>query len=314
MWVFAQWCFFRQWAALRAHARSRGVSLIGDVPIFVALHSAEAWARPELFELGADGRPSVVAGVPPDPFAAEGQRWGNPLYCWPQHAVEGYAWWTARLGHLMSLVDRLRIDHFRGFAAHWEIPASEPTAERGRWVPGPGAALFDAATAVLGELPLLAEDLGVITPDVDALRQQLGLPGMRILQFGFGEQGEGDARHLPHRLTADSVVYTGSHDNNTTIGWWADQGEALRHHLREYLATDGLDIAGDLIRAACGSVADTALYPLQDVLRLDGAHRMNKPGRPEGCWAWRFTWADVAPHHADRLRRLCALYGRLPAA
>lgn len=311
-WVFGQWCFFRQWAALRQHAHERGVQIIGDVPIFVALHSAEAWARPDLFELAPDGRPTVVAGVPPDAFAAEGQRWGNPLYRWARHAEEGYAWWTARLRHLVGLVDRVRIDHFRGFAAHWEIPAESPTAIQGRWVPGPGAALFEAARAALGELPLIAEDLGVITPDVEALRQHLGLPGMRILQFGFGEHGDGDPRHLPHAFSPDVVAYTGSHDNDTSIGWWAVQGEALRHHLREYLATDGRDIAGDLIRAACASVAGTALYPLQDVLRLDGAHRMNKPGQPEGCWAWRFTWDDVAPHHAERLRRLCALYGRLP--
>ena len=313
-WVFAQWCFFRQWAALRAHARVRGVRIVGDAPIFIAQHSAEAWARPELFELDAAGRPTVVAGVPPDAFAAEGQRWGNPLYRWPRHAEDGYAWWVARIRHLVSLVDIVRIDHFRGFAAHWEIPAAEATAMHGRWVRGPGAALFEALAGALGELPLIAEDLGVITPDVEALRQQLGLPGMRILQFGFGEHGEGDARHLPHRHAADAVVYTGSHDNNTSIGWWAEQGEPLRHHLREYLATDGLDIAGDLIRAACASVAALALYPLQDVLRLGAQHRMNRPGQPEGCWAWRFTWDDVAPHHADSLRRLCALYGRLPQA
>jgi 4-alpha-glucanotransferase len=313
-WVFCQWCFFRQWAALRAYANRRGVRLIGDAPIFIALQSAEVWARPDLFELDASGQPTVVAGVPPDLFAATGQRWGNPLYRWSAHARDGYAWWVQRLRGLFELVDWVRIDHFRGFAAHWEIPASEPTAMQGRWVPGPGAALFQAVTDALGPVPIIAEDLGVITPDVDALRKAFAFPGMRILQFAWGEHGEGDPHHLPHRHAADSVVYTGSHDNDTAIGWWDSVGEPLRHHLREYLATDGRDIAGDLIRAACASVANTALYPLQDVLRLSGAHRMNKPGQPEGCWAWRFTWADVRPEHADGLHRLCQLYGRLPAA
>lgn len=311
-WVFCQWCFFRQWAALHRHAGERGVRLIGDLPIFVALHSAEAWSRPDLFELDERGQPTVVAGVPPDLFAATGQRWGNPLYRWPAHAADGYAWWTERIRHLFELVDVLRIDHFRGFAAHWEIPASEPTAMNGRWVPGPGAALFEAVSQALGPLPIVAEDLGVITPDVHALRQQLGFPGMRILHFAWGEHGEGDPRHLPHRHAADSVVYTGSHDNDTSIGWWSGLAEATRHHLRQYLATDGRDIAGDLLRAACASVADTALYPLQDVLRLGGEHRMNRPGQPEGCWAWRFLWSDVQPHHAEQLRRLCQLYERLP--
>lgn len=311
-WVFCQWCFFRQWAALHRYAGERGVRLIGDLPIFVALHSAEAWSRPDLFELDAQGQPTVVAGVPPDLFAATGQRWGNPLYRWPAHAADGYAWWTDRIRHLFELVDVLRIDHFRGFAAHWEIPASEPTAMNGRWVPGPGAALFEAVSQALGPLPIVAEDLGVITPDVHALRQQLGFPGMRILHFAWGEHGEGDPRHLPHRHATDSVVYTGSHDNDTSIGWWSGLGEATRHHLRQYLATDGRDIAGDLLRAACASVADTALYPLQDVLRLGGEHRMNRPGQPEGCWAWRFLWSDVQPHHAEQLRRLCQLYERLP--
>lgn len=309
-WEFCQWCFLRQWLALRAYANERGVRIIGDVPIFVAYQSAETWAHPGLFELDGDGRQTGVAGVPPDLFSATGQHWGNPLYRWAAHAADGYAWWTHRVRHTFEMVDIARIDHFRGFAAYWQIPAGETTAVNGRWMPGPGEALFDAVAAALGPLPIIAEDLGVITPDVDALRRRLGLPGMCVLQFAFGQSDGGANRYLPHNHEALSVCLTGSHDNDTTAGWWSQQPEPVRGQLREYFATDGMDVAGTLVRAAFASVADTAIVPMQDVLRLGGEHRMNLPGTATGNWSWRFDWRQVGPWPADALRRLAELYGR----
>ena len=309
-WEFCQWNFFRQWLALRAYANERGVRIIGDVPIFVAYQSAETWAHPGLFELDGDGRQTGVAGVPPDLFSATGQHWGNPLYRWAAHAADGHAWWIARVRHTFEMVDIARIDHFRGFAAYWEIPAGETTAVNGRWMPGPGEALFDAVAGALGPLPIIAEDLGVITPDVDALRRRLGLPGMCVLQFAFGQSDGGTNRYLPHNHEALSVCLTGSHDNDTTAGWWSQQPEPVRDQLRDYFATDGMDVAGTLVRAAFASVADTAIVPMQDVLRLGGAHRMNLPGTATGNWGWRFDWSQVGPWPADELRRLGALYGR----
>lgn len=309
---FVQWAFFRQWATLKAYANERGVQVIGDAPIFLAHHSADVWAHPELFELDAQGRPTVVAGVPPDFFSATGQRWGNPLYRWAVHADDGYAWWVQRVKHVFAQVDIVRIDHFRGFAAHWEIPAAEPTAVKGRWVPGPGERLFKAITQALGPLPIVAEDLGVITPDVEALRHKFALPGMRILQFAFG--GDAQDRYLPHNHEVDSVVYTGTHDNNTVAGWWAEAGDQERHFARAYLATDGHDMPWTLIRAACASVADTCVHPMQDVLALPAEGRMNLPGQGSGWWRWRLQWHQVQPWHAQRLAELCRLYGRGAAA
>ncbi|MDB5779957.1 MAG: 4-alpha-glucanotransferase, partial [Polaromonas sp.] len=294
-------------------ANERGVKIDGDAPIYNASQSAEAWARQELFELDADGQMTVIAGVPPDFFSATGQRWGNPLYRWSAHAAEGHAWWIERVRRIFELVDIVRIDHFRGFAGYWEIPAGEPDAIRGRWLPGPGAALFDAIENALGELPIIAEDLGQITPDVDALRKQFGLPGMRILQFAFGEDGANDNTnaYLPHNYDSNTVVYTGTHDNNTTQGWWLDAAPALRQRVLDYLGTgDGHDIHWQLIRAASASVADTAIHPLQDVLGLGAGHRMNLPGQGEGHWEWRFTWNQVRPFHAERLAGFGALYRR----
>ena len=310
-WKFAQWCFFRQWKKLRAYANARGVKIVGDAPIFMAYQSAEVWAHQPLFELDEGGRARVVAGVPPDYFSATGQRWGNPLYRWSAHAADGYAWWIERVRRIFELVDIVRIDHFRGFAAYWEIPASEPTAIHGRWLPGPGAALFQAIEAALGPLPIMAEDLGVITPDVTALRHEFGLPGMRILQFAFGEDGDNSNAYLPHNFDTNTVVYTGTHDNNTTLGWWQDASPALRQQVLDYLgADDDHDIHWKLIRAACASVADTAIHPLQDVLGLGGEHRMNLPGQGEAYWEWRFAWRQVQPLHAERLARLGRLYRR----
>ena len=307
-WKFCQWRFFRQWHDLRTYAHAHGVRIVGDTPIFVAYQSADVWARQELFELDAAGHPQVVAGVPPDYFSATGQRWGNPLYRWDAHRQEAYAWWIERIRRTFDLVDVVRIDHFRGFVAYWEIPASEPTAIVGRWMPGPGAALFQAIAAALGTLPIIAEDLGVITPEVDALRRQFDLPGMRVLHFAFG--GGNDNNYLPHNYDANTVVYGGTHDNNTSVGWWAEASEAERTHVRDYLGIDGHAIAWDLIRAACASVADTAIHPLQDVLELGADCRMNLPGKGEGYWEWRFTWDQVRPEHAQRLRRLGELYRR----
>jgi 4-alpha-glucanotransferase len=307
-WEFAQWCFFRQWLKLRAYANGKGVQIIGDTPIFIAYLSAEVWANQHLFELDAEGRPTVVAGVPPDFFSATGQRWGNPLYRWAEHARDGYAWWVQRIRRTFELVDIVRIDHFRGFAGYWEIPASEPTAIKGEWKPGPGAPLFEAIAQALGPMPIIAEDLGVITPDVDALRKAFKLPGMRILQFAFG--GDATDRFLPHNHEPDTVVYTGTHDNDTVAGWWAKASDQERHFARAYLATDGHDMPWTMIRAAMASVADTAVHPMQDVLALPTGCRMNYPGQESGWWRWRFRWSELQPWHAGRLAELCRLYGR----
>jgi len=310
-WRFTQWCFDAQWQALRGYAAERGVRIVGDLPIFVAWHSADVWANQSLFDLDLRGWPRVVAGVPPDFFSATGQRWGNPLYRWDEHARQGYAWWIARTRRSLALADIVRIDHFRGFAAHWEIPAQAATAVEGRWMPGPGAALFETLRAALGPLPLIAEDLGVITDDVVALRRRFGLPGMRILQFAFG--GDAANPYLPHHHEPDSVVYTGTHDNDTTAGWWAAAPPGVREHLREYLGgagDDADDVVERMVRAALASVADTAIVPMQDVLGLGTGHRMNTPGEIDGCWAWRLRWSQVHEHHARRLARRVRLYGR----
>lgn len=308
-WEFCQWRFFRQWAALRAYANGKGVQIVGDTPIFIAYLSAEVWANPHLFELDAAGRPTVVAGVPPDFFSATGQRWGNPLYRWSAHAEDGFAWWVERVRRTFELVDIVRIDHFRGFAGYWEIPASEPTAVHGLWKTGPGEALFKAIARALGPMPIIAEDLGIITPDVDALRKKFAFPGMRILQFAFTD--DAGNRFLPHHHEHDSVVYTGTHDNDTVAGWWAKAGERERHFARAYLATDGQEMPWTLIRTAMASVADTCVHPMQDVLALASECRMNYPGQESGWWVWRFEWSQVQPWHADGLREFGRLYSRL---
>jgi 4-alpha-glucanotransferase len=305
---FRQFLVFRQWRALKEHANSQAIKLIGDVPIFVASDSADVWANPELFLLDAQRQPAVVAGVPPDYFSKTGQLWGNPLYNWEALRRTGYRWWIERLRATLEQVDLVRLDHFRGFQAYWEVPAGRPTAEVGRWVPGPGTALFDALQAGLGRLPLIAEDLGVITPEVEALRDQLHLPGMRILQFAFG--GATENRFLPHNYERHTVVYTGTHDNDTTWGWYRTISDAERDLVRRYLARDGSDIVWDLIRLAWASVADYALAPLQDVLNLGTEARMNRPGNPSGNWTWRFTDSQLTPAVLDRLGELTELYSR----
>ena len=310
-----QYFFFRQWSALRAYANERGVRLIGDMPIFVAHDSSEVWTHREWFQLDAQGHPTVIAGVPPDYFSATGQRWGNPLYDWSRLAADGYRFWVQRLRRVLDLVDLVRVDHFRGFAGYWEIPAAEETAINGRWVPGPGMALFDALREALGDgLPLIAEDLGVITEDVEALRDGLGLPGMAILQFGFEdtEGGFGRSAFLPHNHRRDLAVYTGTHDNNTLLGWWARRDAAQQEHARLYLNSNETAIHWDFIRAALGSVAAFAIFPFQDVLGLGSEACMNRPGTAGGNWLWRYRDEMLDEAAAERLRRLSRLYGRLP--
>jgi 4-alpha-glucanotransferase len=305
---FVQWCFFRQWQALREHAHARGIRMFGDTPIFVAYDSADVWAHPGLFELDDSGQPVAVAGVPPDYFSATGQRWGNPLYRWEAHAVTGFDWWRRRVRHALDNFDLLRIDHFRGFAAFWCIPVHEETAIHGEWVPGPGEALFHSLTSSLGPLPIVAEDLGTITSDVEHLRRSFAFPGMRVLQFAWG--GDIGDPNLPHNHSRDAVVYTGTHDNDTTIGWWAGLDEATRRHVCEYLGTEGHEIHWDLIQAACASEADLAILPMQDVLGLDGGHRMNTPGQAAGCWEWRVDRSGLSDGPAERLAALCHLHRR----
>lgn len=309
---FDQFLFSRQWAALRAYAHSQGVQIVGDMPIFVAHDSADVWARPDLFQLDAQGNPVKVAGVPPDYFSETGQRWGNPLYKWPAHKKEKFAWWISRFQTLLQLVDIVRIDHFRGFEACWEIPAPEPTAVRGEWVKAPGEALFLALRKTLGALPIIAEDLGVITPEVDALREQFEFPGMKVLQFGFSEEQDPENAHLPHNFESNCVVYTGTHDNETTLGWYRSQPEKTRDHARRYLWCDGSNIAWDFIRMAYLSVADTAIIPAQDALALGAEGRLNFPGRPQGNWSWRLRPGALTAGHAEGLRGLAELYSRLP--
>jgi 4-alpha-glucanotransferase len=306
---FRQFLFFRQWTALKHYANEKGVRLIGDVPIFVASDSSDVWANPELFLLDEERQPTAVAGVPPDYFSATGQLWGNPLYAWEAHKRTGYAWWIERMRATLAQVDLVRIDHFRGFEAYWEIPAGMPTAQVGEWVKGPGADLFEALRAALGDIPVIAEDLGVITPEVDELRLRFNLPGMRVLQFAFG--GATEDRFLPHSYeTRNTVVYTGTHDNDTTVGWYATITEPERDFVRRYLARDGSDIAWDLIRLAWLSVADYAVTPVQDILSLGSAARMNTPGTPAGNWSWRLTDNQLSRATLNRLGDLTTLYAR----
>lgn len=312
---FIQYLFHRQWSELRAYARRRGVRLIGDMPIFVAHDSSEVWTHPEWFDLDSLGHPNVIAGVPPDYFSETGQRWGNPLYRWSVLAADGYHFWVERLRRVLELVDLVRIDHFRGFAAYWEIPAHEETAINGRWVPGPGMELFQTLHAALGEdPPLIAEDLGVITEDVEALRDALRLPGMAILQFGFEdlESGFGGSHFLPHNHRRRLAVYTGTHDNNTLLGWWAERSDTMRQRALTYLNSDGREIHWDFIRAALSSVADLALFPMQDVLGLGAEACMNRPGTAEGNWLWRYREEMLDASAAERLLTLSRLYGRVP--
>jgi 4-alpha-glucanotransferase len=305
---YLQFQFFRQWHALRGYANERGVKMMGDIPIFVAHDSADVWAHPELFFLDEKGKPTVVAGVPPDYFSATGQRWGNPLYRWDLMEKEGYRWWIERVRQTFSIVDILRIDHFRGFEAYWEIPASEPTAVKGRWVKGTGEKLFYALQNALSELHIVAEDLGVVTPEMVALREQFGFPGMNVLQFAFDSDATNP--YLPFNHEPNSVVYTGTHDNDTTRGWYDTISDELRHRVRLFVGTEGSSISWDFIRLAFSSVADTAIIPLQDVLSLGSEARMNLPAEPSGNWRWRSLPGALTDELAAGLLTLTEIYGR----
>ena len=309
---FIQYLFFGQWAQLRARAATLGISIIGDTPIFAALDSADVWAHPQYFQLDpTTSRPIAVAGCPPDYFSADGQLWGNPLYDWPAHAADGYAWWLARLRANFTLFDVVRIDHFRGFEAYWSIPAGSATAKPGHWVPGPGLDFFRAVRTALPGAKLIAEDLGTLTPEVVALREATGLPGMAVLQFAFG--GGADNFYLPHNQRANCVVYPGTHDNDTTTGWYATADEKTRDHVRRYLRVSGQDISGDFLRTAYASVCALAIIPLQDLLGLGSPARFNSPGKPEGNWSWRFRSEQLATLRARSgpyLREFAALYRR----
>ena len=304
-----QFLFARQWANLREAARVRGIRIVGDVPIFVTHDACDVWEQPKLWLWGQDGQPDPVSGVPPDYFSPDGQRWGSPMYDWGAHAQTKFAWWRARLRRELALVDAVRLDHFRGFCAAWAIPAAEDDARKGRWTPGPGKALFAALREELGELPLWAEDLGEITPDVEALRSELGLPGMKILQFGFGT----NAAHpfLPHNYQGTGwIAYTGTHDNDTAVGWYAQADEVVKHRFRVYTGRDGSDPAWGLVREAWASVAEVAIVPMQDVMKLGGEARMNTPGVATGNWSWRLRelpWQVCTP-----LRDLSVAFGRSP--
>ncbi|GAB4560533.1 MAG: 4-alpha-glucanotransferase [Anaerolineae bacterium] len=310
---YQQWLFFEQWRRLKAHAEVRGVKIIGDIPIFVAADSADAWSNAHLFQFDEDARPIAVAGVPPDYFSATGQLWGNPLYRWDVMREEGYRWWIRRFQATLRLVDIVRVDHFRGFEAYWAVPAGETTAVNGRWVKGPGADFFNAMRHALGELPIIAEDLGFITPEVTALREQFGLPGMKVLQFAFSTDGFDP--YLPHNYPRNCVVYTGTHDNDTTVGWFTRSSTAEeRAFALRYLRSDGHDIAWDMIHLAWTSVADTAIAPLQDFLRLGSEARMNLPGSFGGNWQWRCPPGALTDELAEAMRELTDMSARREAA
>jgi 4-alpha-glucanotransferase len=314
-----QFLFDDHWRRLVDHCHRREIRVVGDIPIFVAHDSADVWANRDLFFIGADGQPTVIAGVPPDYFSATGQRWGNPLYDWSVHESTGYAWWIARMRKVFELVDVVRIDHFRGFDAYWEIPGDEPTAINGRWVAGPGEQIFFALREALSDLPIIAEDLGVITPEVEALRDQFEFPGMKVLQFTF-QADPGDLSAIPNHFPPNSVCYTGTHDNDTTRGWfWGgtsttlseEEADAERARVLEFVGTDGTEIEWDLIEVAFRCPSRTAICPLQDVLGLDSSGRMNVPGQPGGNWRWRFSWDQLTLKAKQRMAGLAARHGRV---
>ncbi len=320
LYRFYQFEFFNQWRALKENAAARGIRVMGDVPIYVAHDSADVWSHTEYFELDENGNPSCVAGVPPDYFSATGQLWGNPLYRWDVLAGSGYRWWLERLAATLQMVDLIRLDHFRGFEAYWAVAAGETTAVNGRWIKGPGGAFLQAAQDAMGKLPLVAENLGVITPEVEAIRTKFGFPGMSILQFAFGKDPQGpDFR--PHNYPRERVAYTGTHDCDTTVGWWTSSGRGEstrtdedirkeRDYTRRYLNLDGQEIHWAFIHALMASVADTVVFPLQDVLGQGTEARMNLPGTPSGNWRWRFTSGALTPSLSRRLRELTETYER----
>jgi 4-alpha-glucanotransferase len=316
---YLQFIFYKQWYDLKKYCTQMKILFIGDIPIFINLDSDAVWSNPELFSLDKNGNPTVVAGVPPDYFSETGQLWGNPLYKWQEMKKNHFSWWINRFKHILMLVDIVRIDHFRGFESYWEVPYTENTAINGRWVKGPGSILFETVQKSLGNLPVIAEDLGDITQDVKNLRDNLGFPGMRVLQFAFDNSVKND--HKPFNYIRNCVVFTGTHDNNTTVGWFTDsdknntlsneQRDMERYFVKRYLGTDGTEINWDFIRLALSSVADTAIIPLQDILGLGSESRMNIPGMDKGNWSWRFNWNQVTNTNKKRLKDMMEIYGRL---
>jgi 4-alpha-glucanotransferase len=305
---FEQYVFFRQWMALKTYANEHGVLLFGDIPIFVSYDSADVWANRAVFKLDSEGEMSVVAGVPPDYFSETGQRWGNPHYNWDYLQQTNFHWWIERMQTQHEQFDILRIDHFRGIEAAWEIPASEPTAQQGQWVKAPGAALLTAITTKFPTMALVAEDLGIITPEVEALRDQFQLPGMKILQFAFG--GDADNPYLPDNYEKNCVVYTGTHDNDTTVGWAEKISDQERRYIYDYLGNPATSLHCALIQTALASVANLAIIPMQDILELGSEHRMNTPGTVQGNWHWRFQWYQLGSERAERLAYLVKLFNR----
>ncbi len=307
---FIQFIFQKQWLELKAYANERGIEIIGDIPIFVALDSVDVWANKKLFQLDSKGYPTCVAGVPPDYFSATGQLWGNPLYDWDYHKETGYSWWIARIRRQLALTDYLRIDHFRGFEAYWSVPAKEETAINGSWIKGPGKDLFLAMEKAFDqELPIFAEDLGIITPEVEHLRDSLGFPGMKVLQFGF--ENMEDKNYIPHFYTTPNCIcYTGTHDNDTTMGWYQTQPELVKDRIRRYGNTDGNLVSLDFIRFCMGSIARYAIFPLQDLLVLGSEARMNTPGVAADNWAFRYVREDLTDERAEWLLKTTQLFGR----
>ena len=307
---FRQFLFYSQWLALKEYANKKKITILGDIPIFVAYDSADVWVHQELFLLDKKENPRFVAGVPPDYFSKTGQRWGNPLYNWPRLKGTGYAWWLDRIQITLKLVDIVRLDHFRGLESYWQIPAREETAIKGKWLKAPGGHFLKTVREKLGSLPFIAEDLGVITPEVERLRDEFDFPGMKVLQFAFNRRA--DNSFLPHNYSSNCVVYTGTHDNDTTLGWYASESEKVRDRVRRYLARDGHDIAWDLVRLAYSSVADMAIAPLQDLMKLGTEARMNFPGKTHGNWQWRYSDSMLTDEISGRLRELTKLYDRCP--
>ncbi len=307
---YLQFVFFEQWFALKEYANRQGIQIFGDLPIFVNMDSADVWANRDLFQLDEQGRPQVIAGVPPDYFSKTGQLWGNPLYDWERMAQDGYGWWQARLQWNLQQCDLVRIDHFRGFEACWAVAATETTAVHGSWQPGPGADFFERIEKDLGELPLIAEDLGIITPEVEQLRDNFGLPGMKILQFAFDSGAKNP--YLPHQYSRNSVVYTGTHDNTTSLAWWQSLSTAGKQRVRDYLDSSCREMPWPLIRCALASSARLAIIPMQDLLKLGGKARMNQPGTATGNWNWRLTPDQLELNMAERLKELCRQFDRIP--
>ncbi len=308
---FIQFLFFQQWIGLKSYANSKGIKIIGDLPIFVAFDSADVWVNRDLFEVSPDGKPLFIAGVPPDYFSPTGQRWGNPHYRWNLMEKDDYKWWRDRISSLLKMTDIIRIDHFRGFYNYWKIPGDAPTAETGEWVLGPGEKFFSTLEKYFGKLPIIAEDLGILVPEVYELRDKFNFPGMKILQFAFGTNGE--KKFLPHRYVKNCVVYTGSHDNDTTLGWWQsiqNDGTDTKEFFMKYTGSDGNDVCKDLIRLAYSSVADIVIIPLQDFLRLGSEARMNFPGKPDGNWSWRFKWEQITDKLIDEMKSFVEIFER----